>query len=509
MKKIFTALLTSILIFSAFALSACGNDEQDVLRIYSCEDYISQDEDTGATMADDFADWYNETYGANIRVEYSTFGTNEIMYNRLKIAPNSYDLVCPSDYMIQKMINENMLEEYSDKFLDKNNPGSHYCKNVSGYVSDLFASKTLENGKSWNNYAAGYMWGTMGYIYNPQKVDENDVKHWSAIWQQKYNNQSTLKDSIRDTYFLGLAYVYKDELNSLAAQFEQTKTQLKNKLDGGMISLEIYERELKNSLANYNDKITVILNRTDDETLKKVEKALKEAKNNIFGFEVDSGKSDMITGKININFAWSGDAVFAIDEAESQGIELYYSVPEEGSNVWFDAWVMPKGANKTLAEAFVNYISQPQKAIENMDYIGYTSVIAGDEVFDRTVDTFELSTEPTDGYTAVDLSYFFTDLSDGRNAVVYTETLGRQFSTQYPDKPTVDRCVIMSYFPRDIEAKVNEMWENVRGAEFPWWVVILIALLIGAFAATKLLSKYQGRKKPKQYKDCKIISRGK
>ena len=487
MKKFFTSIIAIMLLLSAFCLSACGGSGQEVLRIYSSEDYIAQNEDTGATMADDFAEWYNQTYGKNIRVEYSTFGTNEIMYNRLKIAPGSYDLVCPSDYMIQKMINEDMVEEYSSEFLDENNENSHYTKNVSGYVKDLFASKTLDNGKSWNNYAAGYMWGTMGYIYNPDVVDHNDIKHWAAIWQQKYNNQSTLKDSVRDTYFLGLAYVYRDELNTWA-----------NSLDSGNISFE-----------TYNEKITEILNRTDDETLRKVETALKEAKNNIFGFEVDSGKSDMITGKININFAWSGDAVFAIDEAEAQGVELYYAVPEEASNVWFDAWVMPKGANKQLAEAFVNYVSQPEKANENMDYIGYTSVIAGDEVFDRMIDTFELSTEWEEGLQEVDLSYFFTDLSDGRSAVVYTDTIGRQFSAQYPDLPTVSRCVIMSYFPRDVEAKVNEMWENVRGAEFPWWVVILIVLLIGAFAAIKLLSKYQGRKKPKQYKDCKVISRGK
>ena len=121
-----------------------------------------------------------------------------------------------------------------------------------------------------------------------------------------------------------------------------------------------------------------ILNRTDDDTIEKVEQALIDAKKNVFGFEVDSGKNDMITGKININFAWSGDAVYAIDEAEEQEVYLNYSVPQEGSNIFFDGWVMPKGANTTLAEAFVNYISMPENACANMDYVGYTSVIAGD-----------------------------------------------------------------------------------------------------------------------------------
>ena len=330
MKKILTFAIIFVLAFSLMMPCTAVAAQDDVLRIYSWEDYISTDEDTGKTLADDFADWYKQKTGKTIRVEYSTFGTNEIMYNELKISGSSsgysYDLICPSEYMIQKMINENMLEEYSAEFLDESNPENYYINNVSGYIKNLFESHKTSNGKSWANYAAGYMWGTMGFIFNPEKIDANDIAHWKAVWDEKYKNQSTLKDSVRDTYFMGLAYVYSDELTDLATQFK----------DGELTADQ------------YNKQVNAILNRTDDETINKVEEALKQAKDNVFGFEVDSGKNDMITGKININFAWSGDAVYAMDEAEAQDVYLNYSVPVEGSNIFFDGWVMPKVQTQNL-----------------------------------------------------------------------------------------------------------------------------------------------------------------
>ena len=303
-----------------------------------------------------------------------------------------------------------------------------------------------------------------------------------------YKNQSTLKDSVRDTYLVGLAFVYRDELMSLRTQY---------------MSGDIQANE-------YNKKINEILNRTDDDTLALVEQALSTAKGNIFGFEVDSGKNDMVTGTININVAWSGDAVYAMDEAEEQGVELNYTVPTEGSNIWFDGWVMPTGANTELAEAFINYISMPENACANMDYIGYTSVIAGDDVFDRMVETYGLETSATEGYTSVDLSYFFTDLTGGRSAVVYTDTVGRQFSAQYPDEETVNRCAIMNYFDDETNDKVNIIWENIRGTSLPVWVFIVIGVvvvgIVAFFVVRYVLKNRRGGRRPK--KGYKVISKG-
>ena len=153
----------------------------------------------------------------------------------------------------------------------------------------------------------------------------------------------------------------------------------------------------------YADYLKTVFNDTSKEMTDKVETILKKAKENAFALEVDSGKDDMVTGKVWINYAWSGDAVYAMDEAESiDETYLYYSVPEEGSNIWFDGWVMPKGANKHLAQAFLDYISEPTNAYENMYYIGYTSAIAGQYVFDKVIENYGCDPED-EGAEAVDL----------------------------------------------------------------------------------------------------------
>lgn len=171
---------------------------------------------------------------------------------------------------------------------------------------------------------------------------------------------------------------------------------------------------------------------------------------------------------------------------------------------------MPTGANTELAEAFINYISMPENACANMDYIGYTSVIAGDYVFNRMVETYGLETSATEGYTAVDLSYFFTDLTGGRSAVVYTDTVGRQFSAQYPDEETVNRCAIMNYFDDETNDKVNIIWENIRGTSLPVWVFIVIGVvvvgIVAFFVVRYVLKNRRGGRRPK--KGYKVISKG-
>lgn len=98
------------------------------------------------------------------------------MYNELKINAAGYDLVCPSDYMIMKMINEDMVEPFSDKFVQNGT----YSSYASPYIKELFE----ENG--WTRYAAAYMWGTMGFVYNPAFVDAEDLSSWAGIWDSKY-----------------------------------------------------------------------------------------------------------------------------------------------------------------------------------------------------------------------------------------------------------------------------------------------------------------------------------
>ena len=215
---------------------------------------------------------------------------------------------------------------------------------------------------------------------------------------------------------------------------------------------------------------------------------LKELKANLYGFEVDSGKNDIIDGKINVNFAWSGDAVFAMDEADLAGVNLGYIVPEEGSNVWFDGWVMPKNANEELALEFLNFISTPEAAIRNMDYIGYTSCIAGDEVFERAVENYEV----VGGEYTIDLNYFFGG-EEGGKYVIKTDSLYRQFATQYPSKEIVVRCAVMDMFKDKTLEDINTMWNNVKFITFPTYIIwIVVGVVVFAFALI-LFAKYKDR----------------
>ena len=497
------AVFASLFIIGTLALSATGcaaSSASTVLRVYNWEDYISQPDGESDEYVDLIAKFEEENPG--VTVEYSTFGTNENMYNELKINAAGYDLVCPSDYMIMKMISEDMVEPFTDDFL----ANSNYTKYASPYIKDLFE----ENG--WTRYAAAYMWGTMGYVYNPALVNAEDLSGWAGIWSNTYDHMTTIKDSVRDSYFLGVAYVYRDELKALADEYNAAEMTLAD---------ERY--------AEYNAKVTEIMNRTDGDTLEKVKNALLDLKQYLYGFEVDSGKQDMITGKISINFAWSGDAVYSMDDAEpvfdeetgeqtASGIYLNYIVPEECSNIWFDGWVMPKGANVELAQKFIDFLSRPENAVANMNFIGYTSAIAGDEVYEEMIDWYDESAENTPGFdedgnalVAYDLNYFFGGTGEYENYVIYVsqDSLNRQISAQYPTEEVIVRSAVMQHFDNETNAAVNEMWEEVKGLPIPVWAYIVIAVIAALIIVAVLSYLYKGKRrghKPK--KGYKILKRG-
>lgn len=490
MKKYFSLsflfLLMGAMVTSCKGTSA-NQKESNVLRIYNWQDYIFEGDDENDSVIDQFIDYYYKTYGERIEVEYYTFETNENMLNVLKTGKSSYDLICPSDYTIQKMIKEGMVEPLDMSLLD------NYTQYASPYIKDLFEnSKTVNENQeevSWSDYSIPYMWGTMGFMYDPEMIaNEEDVETWNVIWNKDYKGLSTLKDSVRDTYCAAVFYVYQDELNGYNQQY----------LDGEITSTE------------YTAKITEVMNRKDDKTIELVEEALQVAKDNIYGFEVDSGKSDIVTGKIAINFCWSGDAVYSMDCAEEESDKyLNYVVPKEGSNVWFDGWVIPKNANTKLAHEFLNFLCDPAIARLNMNEIGYTSAIAGDAILEMVKEWYQ--PELTDEEIAQglengtlyewDLTYFFGD-SVQESAIIYTEELDRQLTAQYPDEETIIKCAIMEDFGEENE-KILEMWARAKSDQVPIWAWIFIGLVIlggGTMFAVNKVNKHVRNKRIQQKK---------
>lgn len=449
-------ILAFVIILTVSIFTGCGEDEDViVLRVSNWEEYIDLGDwdeeeyielDDGTVIAgensmiDDFEEWFYETYGKKVKVEYSTFGTNEELYNQMALG-DVYDVVCPSEYMIMKMLHEDMLVPFSEDFYNTENENNYYAINVSPYIKEQYETISIDN-KPMRDYAAGYMWGTLGLVYNPEYISEEEAAHWDLLLDEKFYKKITIKDSVRDAYFAAVAIDKYDEL-----------------MDEDFLNDD-----------NYKENLVKLMNSTDMETVDSVEDILSRCKNNVFAFETDAGKADLVSGKVIANEQWSGDAVYTMFQAAEDDVILYYSCPEEATNLWFDGWCMLEaGINgdsekQFVAESFINFLSRPDNAVRNMYYIGYTSVISGGDSdiienyinYNYAYDDDEESDEEIQEY---DISYFF-----GREVIIEsTELMIRsQLGAQYPTEDIADRSVIMEYFDKESNERINRMWTNVR-----------------------------------------------
>lgn len=378
-------------------------DRAHTLKVYNWADYIDMD-----NVLNKFPAWYEQQTGEKVDIIYQTFDINESMLTEIEIGHEDYDVICPSEYIIERMLRRGLLQPINKDF----GTLPDYTKLVAPFVERMFQQMVSPEDQDKvlaSDYTVGYMWGTTGFLYNPAFVEEADIRSLRGLLNPKFKDRIFMKDAFRDVYSVAVLYVYRDEI----ARGEVTREDL---------------------VANVND-----------ERIARVEEFLLQAKNNIAGWEVDFGKEEMAKGKAWMNLSWSGDAQWAIDEAAEVGVTLKYLVPDEGSNVWFDGWCIPKYAqNVKAASYFINYLCMPENAILNMEEIGYVSVIASPEILEWADD------EENDD--TVDLSYFF---GPEATAVHANQVL-------YPDKSVVDRCALM----HDCDAKTADMldmWNRVKG----------------------------------------------
>lgn len=425
MNKQFRTLVVLVMA----ALMACplftqAADRAHTLKVYNWADYIDMD-----NVLNNFPAWYKEQTGEDVEIIYQTFDINESMLTEIEIGHEDYDVICPSEYIIERMLRRGLLQPINKDF------GSlpDYTKLVAPFAQEMFqqmvAEEKQEDMKA-SDYTVGYMWGTTGFLYNPKFVDEADIRSLGGLLNPKFKDRIFMKDAFRDVYSVVVLYVYRDEI----ARGEVTRDEL--------------------------------VAHVTDERIARVEEFLRQAKNNIAGWEVDFGKEEMAKGKTWLNLSWSGDAQWAIDEASEVGVELKYIVPEEGSNVWFDGWCIPKYAqNVKAASYFINYLCMPENAILNMEEIGYVSVIASPEIL-------EWADNAEDNEQTADLSYFF---GPEATAIHANQVL-------YPDKSVIDRCALM----HDCDTKTGDMldmWnrvkgDNLGGSNLMMIVGIVIVLLI-------------------------------
>ena len=338
---------------------------QDKLVIYNWEDYI----DDG--LLDDFSEYYSSVTGNTIDITYSTFDTNETMLTQVTKGETAVDVICPSEYAIEKLMTAGLVvnqkelmaelrAEYPDIELFANIPNIEQA--VLDKIEKTFGEMQIGDGVyNMLDYMVPYMWGTLGLLYNTRVVSEEELEEygWGLLWNAGNNpeleNMILMKDSVRDSYAAVVFYMAKYGLLP----------------DGVSDTYGVPYDELD---------MNQLINCTDTALLEKAESLLVEQRDHISGYEVDFGKDDMINEIVYLDLAWSGDALWAVEESEyyedTDTYQLGYYVPPSGTNLWFDGWVVTRNSrNKLAAMMFVDYMCRLESAARNIGTIGYTSAV--------------------------------------------------------------------------------------------------------------------------------------
>lgn len=470
----------TVLAFAIPPLFTKKYDEQ--LIIYNWADYMD------LSVLDEFAEYYEEKTGHSIKIVYSNFDTNETMLTEIIRGDSKIDLICPSEYAIQKLLNYDKLEKINWQYVTELDE-TVYANNVKPEITEMIENVFSEiEGRegiyNLNDYFVPYMWGTLGVLYNTKYVtrEELEKENWGIFWNSGNNpeldGKILVKDSIRDTYVCAVMYL-KDH----------------NKLPEKYASLSVEE----------------LINCTDAELVAACEEALKEQRTHLKGYEVDFGKDDMVNEEAYVDLAWSGDAMYAIEEAMDDEGNSYldYYIPQSGSNVWFDGWVMPKEnqsytPNYKAAHMFINYLLRPDIAVFNNIEIGYTTSV------DENIYTNVLSMPNYDelwrqkDYESM-YAYLDEQLSDDENYDILLGNVSllecyevendidsiKEFITEeyYGDQRRyteyTDKLGMMRDFGKHNDSVVN-MWERVKssGEDTNW---LILGITIGVLIAIILL----------------------
>ena len=413
-------------------LAGCSEDRAGILKVYNWADYIDEE------LIDEFEEWYEEETGESVEIIYQTFDINETMLSKIEFGQEDYDVVCPSDYIIERMLKKDLLLPLERDF----GTTPDYLDNVGPYIKEKL-SQIEGNGKNANDYCVAYMWGTVGLIYNPKYVSDEETKSWDVLRNPDYAGKVLMKDAFRDVYTSLLIALNKEAID-------------RGEKDLVSIPFDISE-----------------------ESISMVEEYLNSFRESVCGWEADFGKEQMTKELAWINLSWSGDAQWAIDEASEMGMELRYTIPETGSSVWFDGWVIPKYAkNVKAARYFINFMCKPENAIRNMDMTGYVSAIGGHEVLESMTDTEE--------FDPIDVSYFFGEDAD---SVCINPVM-------YPDKAIIERCGMMHDTGTE---ELLKMWSRVKGDSASAWTYILICLVFASLIAAVIIKYTKKRYRRQRY----------
>ena len=344
MKKLFA--LACITATTVATLTGCGsskNTNGEVI-VYNWGEYIDPD----------VLEMFEEETG--IKVVYDEYETNETMYPKVEAGAAQYDLVCPSDYMIDKMIKNGLVQEINFDNIP----------NAKQYIGAQYYEQSKEFDPE-NKYSIPYCWGTVGILYNQTMVSE-PITSWDVLWDAQYENNILMQDSVRDAFMVAL----------------------------------------KRNGHSMNSKNDAELNAAKD--------ALIEQKPLVQAYVVDQVRDKMIGNEAAIGVIYSGEAIYT----QRENSDLVYVIPEEGSNLWIDSWVMLKDApNKENAEKFLDFLCRPEIALMNFEYITYSTPNTGAQ---ELIEDEAIKNSPI----------AFPDLSQYNNIETY-QYLGEEFDETLND----------------------------------------------------------------------------
>lgn len=207
MKRIFIVLLVTLLLVGALGVSGSAATEDVTINVYNWGQYIAD----GTNGSIDVIAEFENTY-PNIKVNYMTFDSNESMYTKLKTGGASFDIIIPSDYMIEKLIAEDMLEPLN-------------FDNIPNYQYINPSFKDLSFDPS-NTYSVPYTWGCVGIIYNTKHVDPADVTGWELLWNEKYSGKILMFDNCRDAFAIAQLELGLNVNNPTSAELKQAADKL-------------------------------------------------------------------------------------------------------------------------------------------------------------------------------------------------------------------------------------------------------------------------------------------
>ena len=297
-----------------------------------------------------------------IKVKQDTFDTNEDMYE--KIAGGAeYDLIIAGDYTIEKMVPNGMLQPIVYDHIPN-------AKNLDpDYMAKLAASDP------GNQYAIPYTWGTMGILYNTKMIPEGSITSWKDLWKEEYKASGILMmNSVRDTF---------------------------------MVAEKI---------------LGIDMNTTSEQDLQRVVDLLTEQKPLVQAWKNDEARDDLVDGNAAIGMIYSGEYLYC---TEKNG-DLAYVLPEEGSNVWFDCFVIPKNSrNVSAAEAFIDFMLRPESGVATFEYLGY----------------------PIPNKAAIDM--LDKEYLEDENI--------------FPSQEMLNKCDVFHYLGKDGDELLNNYWKKYKG----------------------------------------------